>query len=212
MNALSSRTAVDGRATTYSAALGVHDRFLCLHPSHDQLEEIHTSAPSACSSPCVPFSRSTTVICRSRASDALSSPLVLAAPATSSSTPQPRPHSAMSLPTPPSQKSGKGSAFWLSFIAVVVANFLSALDMTAVSTAAPTMTSDLQGGDSFVWIGSAYGLASTAILPFSGRLADVFGRRPIMLASIVIFLVGSALAGAAQNMNWLIAARSTCST
>ena len=117
----------------------------------------------------------------------------------------------MSSPPPPapSPAKPKGSAFWLSFIAVVVANFLSALDMTAVSTAVPTMTNDLHGGDDFVWIGSAYGLASTAILPFSGRLADVFGRRPIMLIAIVIFLVGSALAGAAQNMNWLIAARST---
>ncbi|RDX42369.1 iron permease [Lentinus brumalis] len=110
------------------------------------------------------------------------------------------------LPTSPEIKP-KGSAFWLSFIAVVVANFLSALDMTAVSTAVPTMTNDLNGGDNFVWVGSAYGLASTAILPFSGRLADVFGRRPIMLISIVIFLIGSALAGAAQSMNWLIAAR-----
>ncbi|KAM5544683.1 hypothetical protein V8D89_001581 [Ganoderma adspersum] len=114
----------------------------------------------------------------------------------------------MTSPSTSSPSSGKkGSAFWLSFIAVVVANFLSALDMTAVSTAVPTMTSDLHGGDDFVWIGSAYGLASTAILPFSGRLADVFGRRPIMLVSIAIFLVGSALAGAAQNMTWLIAAR-----
>ncbi|PIL32228.1 MFS general substrate transporter [Ganoderma sinense ZZ0214-1] len=108
---------------------------------------------------------------------------------------------------PSSPDSPKGSAFWLSFIAVIVANFLSALDMTAVSTAVPKMTNDLHGGDDFVWVGSAYGLASTAILPFSGRLADVFGRRPIMLTSIIIFLVGSALAGAAQTMSWLIAAR-----
>ncbi|KAI0741189.1 iron permease [Earliella scabrosa] len=101
----------------------------------------------------------------------------------------------------------KGSAFWLSFIAVVVANFLSALDFIAVAIAVPTMTHDLNGKDNFVWIGAAYGLASTAILPFSSRLADIFGRRPIMLIAITIFLVGSALAGAAQNMSWLIAAR-----
>ncbi|KAI8982712.1 iron permease [Trametes punicea] len=107
----------------------------------------------------------------------------------------------------PGSKAGKGSAFWLSFLAVVVSNFLSALDMTAVSTAVPTMTNDLHGGDNFVWVGSAYGLASTAILPFSGRLSDVFGRRPIMLISIAIFFIGSALAGSAKNMNWLIAAR-----
>ncbi|KAI9000562.1 iron permease [Trametes punicea] len=107
----------------------------------------------------------------------------------------------------PESKAGKGSAFWLSFVAVLVSNFLSALDMSAVSTAVPTMTNDLHGGDNFVWVGSAYGLASTAFLPFSGRLSDVFGRRPIMLISIVTFFIGSALAGSAKNMNWLIAAR-----
>ncbi|KAI0648727.1 iron permease [Trametes meyenii] len=113
----------------------------------------------------------------------------------------------MSSSPSPAPKVGKGSAFWLSFVAVIVTNFLSALDMTAVSTAVPTITSELHGGDNFVWVGSAYGLASTAILPFSGRLSDVFGRRPIMLASIAVFFVGSALAGSAKNMNWLIGAR-----
>ncbi|KAI0363882.1 iron permease [Pilatotrama ljubarskyi] len=105
------------------------------------------------------------------------------------------------------KRPGRGSAFWFSFTAVIVTNFLSALDMTAVSTAVPTITSDLAGGDDFVWIGSAYGLASTAILPFSGSLSDAFGRRPVMLSSIAIFFIGSALAGAAKTMNWLIAAR-----
>ena len=104
----------------------------------------------------------------------------------------------------------RGSEFWLSFTAILLANLLSALDLTAVSTAVPTITKELGGGDNFVWIGSAYGLASTAILPFSGRLADVFGRRPVALVAIAVFLLGSALAGAAQNMNWLIAARSGC--
>ncbi|CDO74981.1 hypothetical protein BN946_scf184945.g53 [Trametes cinnabarina] len=104
-------------------------------------------------------------------------------------------------------KQGKGSAFWLSFTAIVLSNFLSAIDLTAVSTAVPTITDDLHGGADFVWIGSAYGLASAAILPFSGRLSDVFGRRPIMLIAIAIFFLGSALSGAAKSMTWLIAAR-----
>ncbi|OJT12202.1 hypothetical protein TRAPUB_11258 [Trametes pubescens] len=110
------------------------------------------------------------------------------------------------LPTP-QPKSPKGSVFWLSFTAVVVCNFLSALDVTAVSTALPTITADLNGGDKFVWVGSAYGLAAAAILPFTGRLADVMGRRPIMLTCVAFFFLGSALSGSAQNMNWLIAAR-----
>ncbi|KAL7279419.1 hypothetical protein ACG7TL_007261 [Trametes sanguinea] len=103
--------------------------------------------------------------------------------------------------------SAKGSAFWLSFLAIVVSNFLSAIDLTAVATTVPTITHDLNGGSNFVWVGSAYGLASAAILPFSGRLSDVFGRRPIMLIAITIFFFGSALSGSAKTMDWLIAAR-----
>ncbi|KAA1472296.1 MFS multidrug transporter [Dentipellis sp. KUC8613] len=105
------------------------------------------------------------------------------------------------------KKPGKGSAFWLTFLAVVVSIFLSALDLTAVATALPTITKRLGGGSDFVWVGSAYSLASTAVLPLSGRLADVFGRKPVMLCSIALFAVGSAIAGAAQNMNMMIAAR-----
>ena len=97
----------------------------------------------------------------------------------------------------------------MSLIAVVVCSVLSALDITAVSTALPTITHDLNGGDKFVWVGAAYGLAAAAIVPFTGRLADIFGRRPTMLGCVFAFLLGSALSGAAQNMDWLIAARST---
>lgn len=103
----------------------------------------------------------------------------------------------------------KGSAFWLAYASIVVSISLSALDLTAISTALPTITADLHGGDKFTWVGSAYALASTAILPLSGALADIFGRKPIMLGSLVLFALGSALAGAAQSMDTLIGARST---
>lgn len=102
----------------------------------------------------------------------------------------------------------KGSAFWLTILALNVSIFLSALDLTALGTALPTIVADLDGGDDFSWVGSAYALSSTAILPLSGSLADIFGRRPVMLGAILFFAVGSALSGAAQNMNMLIAARS----
>lgn len=105
--------------------------------------------------------------------------------------------------------SRKGVSFWLAFSAVLVSLFLSVLDLCAVPTALPTMIDDLQGGDKFVWVGSGYSLASTSVLLLCGRLADVFGRRPVMLASITLFALGSALAGAAQNMDMLIAARGT---
>jgi MFS family permease len=81
------------------------------------------------------------------------------------------------------------------------------LSQTAVSTALPTITNDLDGGNEFIWIGTAYTLSSTAFRPMSGNLADIFGRRPVMVLSIALFSLGSALAGSAQNMNWLIGAR-----
>ncbi|TBU37746.1 major facilitator superfamily domain-containing protein [Dichomitus squalens] len=101
----------------------------------------------------------------------------------------------------------KGSAFWLTFIAILVCSFVSALDLTAISIALRTITDSLNGGDKFVWVGSAYGLASAASLPLSGRLADTFGRRPVMLASVGLFFLGSALSGASQSMDMLIGAR-----
>lgn len=106
----------------------------------------------------------------------------------------------------------KGSAFWLTFLALIVSIFLSALDLTALGTALPTIVADLGGGEDFSWVGSAYALSSTAILPLSGSLADIFGRRPVMLGAIIFFALGSALNGAAQNMNMLIAGRSKCLT
>lgn len=126
------------------------------------------------------------------------------------SSPEPPVNSTPDLP-PTVMGMRKGPNFWLTFVAVVVSMILSALDLTAVSTALPTITDDLKGGDSFSWVGSAYALSSTAILPLSGRLADIFGRRPVMLVSIVFFALGSALAGAAQNMHMLIAARGNAS-
>ncbi|KAF7301264.1 MFS domain-containing protein [Mycena indigotica] len=103
---------------------------------------------------------------------------------------------------------GKSRAFYMSFLAICVTTFLSALDLTAVGTALPTIADalhDTQG--EFTWVGSAYALSSTAFIPLSGSLADAFGRRPITLISIAFFAVGSAIAGAAQNMQMLIAAR-----
>ncbi len=95
----------------------------------------------------------------------------------------------------------------MAFLAVLVSLFLSVLDLCAVPTALPTIVADLGGGDRYVWIGSAYTLSSTAVVLLCGRMADIFGRRPVMLTAIATFALGSALAGAAQSMNMLVAAR-----
>ncbi|TCD65221.1 hypothetical protein EIP91_002968 [Steccherinum ochraceum] len=111
-------------------------------------------------------------------------------------------------PTPPaSQPPRKGRDFWLSFAAIVVSSLLAALDLTAVSTILPTLTDDLNGADNFTWVGSAYALASAAVLPLVGGLADIFGRKPVMIGAVVLFCLGSALCGAAKNMEMMIGGR-----
>ncbi|RPD53173.1 Mfs1.1 [Lentinus tigrinus ALCF2SS1-6] len=104
-------------------------------------------------------------------------------------------------------QSRRGWRFWIIFLALCLALFLTALDLASVSTALPSIIHDLNGTDSFVWVSSAYNLACTAVLPLSGRLADIFGRREILLVSILIFGAGSAVTAAAQSMNMLIAGR-----
>ncbi|KZT23032.1 iron permease [Neolentinus lepideus HHB14362 ss-1] len=100
----------------------------------------------------------------------------------------------------------RGWRFWMIFFCIALCTFLTALELSAVSTALPTIVSALHG-DQFVWVGSAYTLATTAFVPLSGGLAETFGRRSIMFGAVVIFGVGSALCGAAKSLNFLIAGR-----
>ncbi|KAJ7279697.1 major facilitator superfamily domain-containing protein [Mycena rebaudengoi] len=102
----------------------------------------------------------------------------------------------------------KPRAFWLSFMAIMMATFLSAMDLTAIGIALPTIANALSDtrGD-YAWIGSAYALSSTAVIPLSGSLANIFGRKSIMLICIGFFVLGSILAGAAQKMPMMISAR-----
>ena len=84
---------------------------------------------------------------------------------------------------------------------------LAALDQTIVSTALPTIVGDLGGLDHLSWVVTAYLLTSTASTPLYGKISDLYGRRPVFQFAIVVFLVGSALAGASQEMWQLVATR-----
>ncbi|MER6343833.1 MDR family MFS transporter [Streptomyces sp. NPDC001532] len=84
---------------------------------------------------------------------------------------------------------------------------LAALDQTIVSTALPTIVSELGGMDHLSWVVTAYLLASTAATPLWGKLGDQYGRKRLYQTAIVIFLIGSALCGMAQNMPQLIGFR-----
>src|ERR1700736_1645398 len=94
-----------------------------------------------------------------------------------------------------------------TMLAVLLVMLLASLDQTIVSTAIPRVIADLQGFDRYTWVSTAYLLTSTVTVPIYGKLSDIFGRKPIFLIGIVIFLIGSAASGAAQSMNQLIAFR-----
>ncbi|KAJ6473935.1 MFS amino acid permease [Mycena vulgaris] len=95
----------------------------------------------------------------------------------------------------------------LVFVSLMLAAFLVALDQTIVATALPTIAAQLGGGKDYSWVGSAYLIAGASLSPAYGKLSDIFGRKKVLYPSILIFLVGSALCGAAKSMTWLILAR-----
>jgi len=90
---------------------------------------------------------------------------------------------------------------------VLLVMLLASLDQTIVGTAMPRIITDLQGFDRYTWVTTAYLLTSTVMVPIYGKLSDLFGRKPIFLIGVVLFLIGSAASGAAQTMNQLIAFR-----
>ncbi|MGW2281574.1 DHA2 family efflux MFS transporter permease subunit [Streptomyces sp. NPDC001770] len=91
--------------------------------------------------------------------------------------------------------------------ALLLGMLLAALDQTIVSTALPTIVSDLGGLEHLSWVVTAYMLAATAATPLWGKLGDQYGRKKLFQTAIVIFLIGSALCGVAQNMPQLIGFR-----
>jgi EmrB/QacA subfamily drug resistance transporter len=95
----------------------------------------------------------------------------------------------------------------LVFAGLMSGVLLAALDQTIVATALPTIVADLGGLAHLSWVVTAYLLASTISTPLYGKISDLYGRKTVFQAAIVVFLVGSALSGLAQSMGQLIAFR-----
>src|SRR5205085_6331929 len=89
-------------------------------------------------------------------------------------------------------------------IGVMLALLLAALDQTIVGTAMPRIIADLNGFDKYAWVTTAYLVTSTVIVPIAGKLGDMFGRKPFLLAGMVGFVAASALCGLSQNMVELV--------
>jgi EmrB/QacA subfamily drug resistance transporter len=111
---------------------------------------------------------------------------------------------AAAIPTPATRPRRE---VYIVFAALMLAVLLAALDATIVATALPTITEELGGLNQLSWVVTGYLLASTISTPLYGKLGDLYGRKRVFQASIVIFLIGSALCGLSQSMGELIAFR-----
>ena len=83
----------------------------------------------------------------------------------------------------------------VTLVALMIVFLLSALDQTIVATAMPRIVAQLSGLDLYPWVTTAYLLASTVMVPIYGKLSDIFGRKPILVIGIVLFMIGSVLCG-----------------
>ncbi len=90
---------------------------------------------------------------------------------------------------------------------VLLSMFMAAMEATIVATAMPTVIEQLGGIQYYGWVGAVYLLTSTVTMPLYGKLSDLYGRKPILMLGMVLFLAGSVASGVSQNMGQLIVAR-----
>ncbi|MCB0061148.1 MAG: MFS transporter [Caldilineaceae bacterium] len=95
----------------------------------------------------------------------------------------------------------------LTTVGIMLGLFMASMEATVIATAMPTIVSELGGLAIYSWAFSAYMLASTTTVPVYGKLSDIYGRRPVFLVSMTLFLVGSILCGLSQSMGQLVAFR-----
>ncbi|VUC22511.1 unnamed protein product [Clonostachys rosea] len=97
--------------------------------------------------------------------------------------------------------------FWAIFVVLCILSFICALDVAIIATALPTIIDHIGGSNVYIWIANSSTIGSCAPQPLYGQLADVFGRRGPFLAAILLFILGSGVAGGASNAAMLIAGR-----
>src|SRR5271165_3451283 len=95
----------------------------------------------------------------------------------------------------------------VTVVGLILAMAMAALEATVVSTAMPTVIDELGGIELYTWVTTAYLLTSSVTVPLYGKLADMYGRKPLLLFGITVFLLGSAASGAATSMTQLIGFR-----
>ncbi len=101
----------------------------------------------------------------------------------------------------------KGRSLGLIFTALMIAMLMASLSQTVLATALPTVVGELNGVEHMAWVITAFILASTIMMPIYGKLGDMFGRKPLFLFAITVFIIGSAIGGSAQSMDMLLVGR-----
>lgn len=96
---------------------------------------------------------------------------------------------------------------WIILLACMLATFMAAIEVTIVSTALPTIITDLGGFQSMSWVFSAYLLTQAITIPLYGRMTDLYGRKSMFYIGVSLFLIGSIMCGFASSMLWLILSR-----
>lgn len=97
--------------------------------------------------------------------------------------------------------------FWAIFAALCLLAFVSALDVSVISTALPTITSQISGASDYIWIANSFVVASCVVQPLFDQLADLLGRRLPLIVSVALFILGSGIAGGADSPGMLIGGR-----
>ncbi|WP_193088565.1 MDR family MFS transporter [Advenella sp. FME57] len=95
----------------------------------------------------------------------------------------------------------------MAVLGICFVGMLVGLDQTIVGTALPTIVAELNGFELYAWVGTSYLLASVITVPICGRLSDYYGRKPFVVASVIIFTIASMLCGMAGSMTQLVLAR-----
>ncbi|KAK6614974.1 multidrug resistance protein fnx1 [Botrytis cinerea] len=103
--------------------------------------------------------------------------------------------------------SPKGVCFWLIFLGICLAGFVSSTDATIIFVSIPTITKNPDGQENYIWFGNAYVFATTAVQPFFGQISNIFGRRHPMIFSAALFALGSGITGGANSSAMFIAVR-----
>jgi MFS family permease len=111
------------------------------------------------------------------------------------------------LPEPEQERNLGSSRIAVIMLSLSASVFVSALDITIISTASPGIASYFRSASGYTWIGSSYTLANTATTPTWGKMSDIWGRKPLLLAGLVIFFVGSVVCALADSIGLLLAGR-----